>query len=225
MLLWDACREPLPHFDRNAPLILAADAAVSGDTFGLVGIGRHPSRADGVAVRMVREWNPLTAPDEYVKVDATGKRQLDFDRIEDDIKNICLDFNVLLIAYDPYQLHQMMTRLRDKSETKAGRKFSGVNTEEVKQGGERLIADKQLLDLILNRRIAYDLHSGEAAALREHLDNADRKLDADGKRLRIVKREEQLKIDLAVSLSMACYKESVLPVEEDRAVHIFKRGR
>lgn len=185
--LWDACREHLPPLDSRVPLVLAADAAVSGDTFGLVGISRHPSRPDSVALRLVRAWEPRG-------------NKLDYDVIESDIRKICTDFNVLLIAYDPYQLHQMMTRLKNDRV---------VQTVEVKQGAERLIADRQLLDLILNKRISWG-ETSEADLLRKHLDNADRKVDDNGK-LRIVKREEKLKIDLAVSLSMACYKESVLP--------------
>ncbi len=38
------------------------------------------------------------------------------------------------------------------------------------------------------------------------MDNADKKLSDDGRRMRIVKREEALKVDLAVCLSMASYE-------------------
>lgn len=192
--LWDACQVVLPALDRRTPLILAADAAVSGDTFGLIGISRHPSIQGAVAVREVRAWEPKKG------------EQLNFQDIEEEIKDFCQSFNVLLIAYDPYQLHQMMTGLRTSSKMRNGSDFPGVRTVEVKQGAERLIADKQLLDLILNKRVFH----GDDKLLRQHLDNADRKLDQDRK-LRIVKREDKLKIDLAVALSMACYKESVLP--------------
>ena len=41
------------------------------------------------------------------------------------------------------------------------------------------------------------------AALRRHIDNADRKPDHESRKLRIVKREQALKIDLTVCLSMA----------------------
>ena len=42
--------------------------------------------------------------------------------------------------------------------------------------------------------------------LREHIGNAGRKMDVDGRRFRIVQRDPDLKIDLAVSLSMATYE-------------------
>ena len=60
------------------------------------------------------------------------------------------------------------------------------------------MADKQLLDLITARKA---LHDGNKE-LRAHIDNADRKSDGTGK-LRIVKRSETQKVDLAVALSMA----------------------
>jgi phage terminase large subunit-like protein len=205
--LWDACQESLPAFTPNTPLILAADGAVSEDTFGLVGISRHPSRPGVIVARTVMAWNPHTASDEYIILNAANRRQLNFDKIEDDIKLLCKTLSVLMVAYDPKELHHMMTRLRVRSKMLDGSDFSGVPTVEVQQGKERLSADRQLLDLIFNKRIAHDGNE----LLRKHIDNADRKTDTDGN-LRIVKRNDKLKIDLAVALSMACYKESILPV-------------
>ena len=66
---------------------------------------------------------------------------------------------------------------------------------------ERLIADKGLYDLIVNRRIRHDGNLD----LREHLTNANAKQAANvDTRLRIVKKSDARKIDLAVCLSMAC---------------------
>jgi hypothetical protein len=216
MVLWDALEDKsLPHFDARTPTILACDGAVSGDTFGLIGISRHSSKPDVLVPRIIRAWNPLTASDEYIIINAAKKRQLNFDKIEDEIKQLCKSINVLLIAYDPKELHHMMTRLRVKSKMLDKSDFPGVPTVEVQQGKERLAADRQLLDLIFSRRISHDGNK----LLREHIDNADRKTDGDGN-IRIVKREEEKKIDLAVCASMACYKESVLP-KVDRVVRSF----
>lgn len=176
MIWWDACCEKLPPLDRSTPLACAADGAVSGDTFGLLAVSLHPADATRIAVRHVRAWEPRGKP-------------LDFDEIEKEIRDFCRAFNVRTLAYDPYQLHQMMTRLR---------KDSVVNTEPFNQGVDRLVADKQLLDLITKKVIAHD---GDPK-LRQHVDNADKKVDQDRK-MRIVKRTQSLKIDLTVSLSMA----------------------
>jgi len=54
---------------------------------------------------------------------------------------------------------------------------------------------------VINRRVAHDGN----AALSEHVKNANIAVDAQSRKLRIVKRESSLKIDLAVCASMACY--------------------
>jgi hypothetical protein len=187
ILLWDACKETLPPLTKHEPLILALDGAwaAKGDVFGGVAVGRHPTRPDSLAVREVLAWEAEGVP-------------RDFEQIQGDIKNFCLDWNVRKIVYDPTQLVQMMQHLGKASKTEDGRDFPGVQTEEFKQMTDRAIADKGLLDSIVSRYIA---HSGEPL-LRKHLDNADKKVDQN-KKLRIVKRTEGQKIDLAVCLSMA----------------------
>jgi phage terminase large subunit-like protein len=65
------------------------------------------------------------------------------------------------------------------------------------QGSPRLIADKQLYDMIRDGRIQ---HNGEPD-LRQHIMNADRKPEDD--KLRIIKRTQAGKIDSVIALSMA----------------------
>lgn len=180
MILWDGCKEDLPPLDRFTPIVLAADAGVTNDSFGLIGVSRHPHRPDDVAARFARVWYPRGRP-------------LDFDLIEQEIIDLCAAWNVVQIAYDAYQLHQMMTGLQNK----------GIAwTKPFNQGGDRLIADKQLLDLIMQRRLAHD---GDVE-LRSHIDNADRKTGDEAGKLRLVKRTMQGKIDLAVALSMGTHR-------------------
>lgn len=175
LTLWDACAEPLPPPDARAPLVLALDAAVSGDTFAVVAVSRHPARRDDVAVRAVQVWEPRGVA-------------LDYGAIEAWLRDFLRSHNVVQLAYDPYQAHYLAQRLADT-----------VWCEPFSQAGDRLEADRQLLDLIVQRRVTHD---GDAT-LRQHLAHADRKLDADGRRLRIVKRAPDKKIDAAVALSMA----------------------
>lgn len=183
LALWDACREDLPPLNRNEPMVLAADAATGradapSDCFGVVGVTRHPQRRQEVAARFIRFWQ------------AKAGQQLDFDAIETELRALIGDrarFNVVSFVYDPYQLHQMAGHLKQL-----------VWCKEFGQQKDRLIADKQLLDLIVQHRLAHDGNTD----LRRHIDNADRKNDGEGK-LRLVKRSEQHKIDLAVALSMA----------------------
>lgn len=181
IIWWDACEVELPPLTASTPLVLAVDAGVTSDIFGIVGVSAHPLTSDGVAVRLVQSWAP-----------EQGK-PLDFDAIEAEIRAFCRGYNVLQIAYDPYQLHQMMSRLHAE----------GVAwCEPFNQQGDRLIADKGLLDLIMRRGVVHDGN----VDLRAHIDNADRKTGEEQERLRLVKRNPNRKIDLAVCLSMAAHR-------------------
>lgn len=178
--LWDLCEEELPPLSPNEPMVLAADAGVTDDPFALVGITRHPKRPNDVAIRYVQRWLP-------------NGGKVDFDTVEEEIKRLCSEYHVVMITYDPYQLHQMMSGLhRD-----------GVAwCSEFGQQAERLEADKMLFDLIIHKRLAH----GGNADLRAHIDNANAKTDPLTKKTRIIKRSQALKIDLAVASSMGAYK-------------------
>ena len=189
MTLWDLCEEPLPALTKNEPMVLAIDAAkgrIQGiaDCFGMVGTTRHPERRSDVAVRLVMKWQARTGHKMDYNAEGGPVEML---------RRICNDYDVVQVPYDPYQLHFLATEL-NKEKVAWFKEFS--------QGSKRLESDRQLLDLILERRI---VHNGDAG-LREHIQNSNRKLDPDGRRLRIVKREDALKNDLAVCLSMASYE-------------------
>lgn len=180
MVWWDACHDPaLPPLDEYTPVVLAADAGVSSDSFALVGVSRHPDDGQLVAQQLARVWVP-------------GGQALDYGPIQAEIAQLCETYNVIELAYDPYQLHQMAGTLRSEY---------GVNTRAFSQAAERLMADRGLRDLIVQRRLR---HRGDPT-LRQHIDNANAKRADDGavRSLRIVKRAPSLKIDLAVALSMA----------------------
>jgi hypothetical protein len=182
IILWDACHQiGLKPLDRHRPIVLAADAGVRNDNFALVGVTGHESRPGEAQVAFSRIWKPQAG------------RSLNFDLIEEEIKNLCRIMNVSLIVYDEFQLHQMMTRLNEKRV---------VKTEKFSQQAERAKADKNLLDFITQRRISHD---GSHRELREHLDNSDRKVASEDRSIRLVKREDALKIDGAVALSMALW--------------------
>ena len=70
------------------------------------------------------------------------------------------------------------------------------------QGADRLTSDSQFRALIRERRL---WHRGEPD-LREHVNNANAQVDKEDRRLRIVKRIEKLKIDLAVAASMGSHE-------------------
>lgn len=187
MTWWDGCKEELPPLGSREPMVLVADAGVSDDNFGLLGITRHPRRNDDVAVRYVQKWEPKRG------------QKVDFDKVEAEVERLCQAYYVVEFAYDPYQLHQMATRIRAQGRTMV---------REFPQGTDRLEADRQLLDLITHRRIAHDGNED----LRAHIDNADRKLDPESRKMRIVKRTQSAKVDLAICLSMGAYRVLRLPL-------------
>lgn len=196
---WDACLGEPPPLNR-ASLFLAMDAGISSDCFAIVGVSRHQEQVileDGktvsvtkVAKRYARAWHPPRGGKLKFR---NEENPLDPDYPEGELLRLLREYNVLEVAYDPYQLHDMVTRLAGKG-----------NFVEVSQGAERMVADKQLRDAIRDRRI---VHDGDAE-LTQHIRNANVKASETGEvnKLRIVKRAQNLKIDLAVALSMANYR-------------------
>ena len=182
---WDACQmESIPPGPENDPWIVALDAGVSGDSFAVVAVSRFPGEDIHSAVRYAKQWKPPKGG----KIDFQGTDE--FPGPEKELRRLLEERNIVEVAYDPYQLEDMAGRLR-KEGLGWFKAFS--------QAKERLIADSQLRQMIMERRLH---HSGEHD-LREHVGNANAKIDPEERKIRIVKRSELLKVDLAVALSMA----------------------
>lgn len=183
LVWWDACLDPMPPLlpGDNTPIVVALDAAVTGDCFGVLGVSRDPDRTapPGIAVRFSRKWQPQ------------GGNAIPFGEVEEYVRWLAANFNVIEFAYDQYQLHDMATRLQN----------AGVGWFRVfGQVGERLMADSDIRKMIMERRTRHD---GDPD-LREHLANANGKVSTtEDTKLRMVKKSESRKIDLAVCLSMA----------------------
>lgn len=190
MLWWDACKQSLPPLGPKAPVVVALDAATGrtdadSDCFGMLAVSRNPNRPDdSVAVRFAQTWRAKAGQ----KIDFQGTDLNPGPELM--LRWLCTNRNVIMVVYDPHQLHDLSMRLR-----KEGMAWF----KELPQGPQRIEADTDLLRLIQERRVAHD---GDPE-LRQHLANADRKLDTESKKLRIVKREDALPVDLAVCLSMA----------------------
>ena len=170
-------------FRGKMPIIIGADASVTGDCSAIVGVCRDPLNETNLRVVFSKVWTPQPG------------KPLDYgapDGIASELRRMCAQYNVAQIAYDPYQLHHLMTELGREGVTWC-RPFN--------QTQERAKADKQLYDLIRDRRI---LHPG-LPELSEHIKHAAAKHAPDeDTRLRIIKKSQAGKIDAAVALSMAC---------------------
>lgn len=180
---WDACRVNELPANRHNEIVIALDAAVDNDCFGIVALSRH---GDKRAIRYARKWTPPK----------NGKIQFKSHENKDDteypmgeLRRLCRENNVICITYDPYQLESFASECTN----------DGLGLmEPFLQGQPRLIADKRCYDYIRDRIF---MHQGEPD-LREHIMNANSTAE-DKDTLRIVKRSPSLKIDLAVALSMA----------------------
>lgn len=186
--LWDACREPLPAVNPlRWPMIIALDAGLTNDLFAIVGVTRNPARPDDLFV-----WHTQT-------IRAPRGGEIDYQEVLDGLRRAIRSYNVVEVVYDPYQLAMFSQLLRADGTTMVTQ-FS--------QQAQRSKADKALRDCILTRRIS---HTGQPD-LREHIGNANQKRNPEDRQLRIVKRTEGQKIDLAVALSMAAWRCAELPL-------------
>lgn len=164
--------------NKNEGMIIAVDAATTSDCFAIVMVSR---RDNEVFTHYTRIWTPPHGG------------TLDFREAETELRRLCREYNVMELAYDSYQLHDLMSRLRTDEY---------VNARAFPQATDRLVADKRLYDLIRERRIH---HHGEADLV-AHVGNAAAELNKNENTLRIVKREQSRKIDACVSLSMAAHR-------------------
>lgn len=172
---WDACKGELPTFDKNVPMVIGIDAAVTHDCFAIVGVSR---RGDTCYVRYVNVWTPPP----------NGK--IDFSEPEAEIRRLAREYYLACGVYDPMQFEDMAQRL-----TRDGIAWF----ESFTQGAPRLEADTALYQHILRRDIVQDGNP----TLREHLLNSDSEIDPEGHKMRIVHRAPHLPMDASVALSMA----------------------
>lgn len=191
---WDSCFNPLVQpiqADSQVPIVLALDLAsgvLGGDTCALVGVSKWGEQ--DFAVKYVRMWTP-----------DDGQR-FDYDELVKPILDWLIEnCSIVQLAFDPFQALNFIRQYQSK-----------IWCKEFSQSSERTLADKNLYDLILARR----LHHDGNPLLKQHVLNAGSKA-ADDNKLRLVKTHPRKKIDLAVCLSMACYRASKLNLPPDPA--------
>lgn len=209
--LYDAELPPLVPGSRES-LVIAVDAAVTADCFGVTIHSRHPQRHDEACIRKVKRWRPEDFPD----------GRIDFDEPERYIRwhlqGGCVEghppsmpkpgcehcekgewtvpkANIVQVTYDRHQLEDMMQKLRREG-------LAWV--DEFDQGQERLVADAMLFKLAMRGQVT---HAGPPPRgydeLREHVNNANAKLvPGEDSKMRIIKKADHRKIDLAVCASM-----------------------
>lgn len=184
----------------KTPVVTGADAAVTGDCFGVIAVNRCPHSPTDVDIRALRKWDP-----------AESGGTINLDEPETFLRTVAKINNVVQVAYDPYQMESMAQRLR---------RDGVVWMAPFNQAGDRLKADSALYDMVIGRRIHYS-HAEDCPCvnspttspdrcncmirhLREHVANSNSKVQVnEDSKIRIVKKASGKKIDLVVSLSMA----------------------
>ena len=185
---WQQCQQALPSYESLEPWVIALDAAISGDCFGLVAVTR---RGESTIVRHVRKWVPPKNGE--IKFFAPLGTPADQDESPaGELRRLCERHSIVKVCYDPFQLHSFCNQLKEELI---------VFFDPFSQGTSRLIADKSLRDAIRERHIVHDGNTD----LTEHVLNSNAQADGVDK-LRIVKKKDSAKIDLAVCLSMAHYE-------------------
>lgn len=211
---WDSCLaradEPVPtQIDPDEPLICSADASVSGDCTGATLVSRFRGDTEKVVLRRSALWTPRAGSTiNYSLTLEPTLRQWITGHIHPlnqscsghdyvDQLGVCVPtrpLNILQLAYDMYQLHDMMTRFQNEGL---------VWVYPFSQGGDRMVADHMLYTYIRDRKI---LHTGDPD-VREHIGNSAAKVAKDSNtKMRIVKKTAKSKIDLAVCLSMGVHE-------------------
>lgn len=190
--LWDRLEMGADDPKPGVEVILGADASVSGDCTALVAVGYN--RATDTTYEIETHiWTPPKGG--KLDYEETIAKQMDamFQR-----------YRVRGVAYDPYQLHDMMTRL--------AKRHSRIEFYSFPQGGERVQADTALVTRIQQDKFR---HSGNQE-LREHVQNANGKASGDDA-IRIVKRASDKHVDGVVALSMGSWRwHEVKPITKPR---------
>ena len=205
---WDRCVDPnLPPLDRDTPIVVGIDAAVSGDSFAIVAVSRHPNDPERPAIRGVKVWDPRLQPGNRVDfleverwIETLCGGQCANGHVWSERRNDCSPcaasallgrFNVVQIVYDPYQMEGTAQRLR---------RLGLTWLWPCDQAAARWICDSDFHKYVLTGRLA---HTGDEL-LREHVLNARAKLQKDeDSRMRMVKKAPNRKIDAAVAAAMA----------------------
>lgn len=178
---WDVLGINPNEVNQQLPCVMAIDAGVTSDLFVAVCACWHPTRNIPV-IRDIKTWTPALIE--------SGK--VDFREAQDWIAGYIKTHRVKRVVYDPYQMVSFGQELRGI-----------VDAQEFPQQQKRTSADTSFRNRIIQSQLA---HCGQGD-LSLHVQNANIELSRqDEKRLRIIKRHKDKKIDLVIAASMALWE-------------------
>ena len=164
--------------DKKLNIWVGVDASVSNDTSCWVAVTKTPEGK----IRLIRYqvWKPSKTH----KMDLSAT-------IGNSLRALNKNFKIRIISYDPYQLHSLMTDLKNE----------GLLVQELSQTQGNTIAFSQLLYELIHYG---NLELYPSQEMREHIMNAEIKDSEKG--FRIIKgTQKRNKVDLAIALGMASY--------------------
>jgi hypothetical protein len=172
--------------DPYTPICVGIDVGTKNDLFAITGWGR-----DG----QTRKYKPAFVKIFHPEDLTTGGGIVNFNKPKDFLRQVARNYHVLTFAYDPYQCAGMADDLYQE----------GLGMfEEFTQGQKRTLADSLLYTLIRDRELEWSFYDEDCKEMAQHIKNANAKIEGEDKR-RLVKRNDNLKIDGAVSGSMAIF--------------------
>lgn len=179
LAVWDSLIDHRPpgSADQRRRVVLAADASVTGDCTALTAVSYDPETDTAIEER-TQVWSPDGVPLDYSET------------LEPAIHDAFKRFNVVKLVCDPYQLHDMITRLQ--------KRYGEAAVQAFDQGAARVESDTALLMRLRQGRFR---HRGDPT-VRTHVQNADTKAAGD-KAIRIIKRKQTAPIDAVIAISMA----------------------
>lgn len=206
---YDACADSdIPPLLPHEEIVIALDAATSSDCFAIVAVSRdrrYPPRYNTKGEQLspeyfVRRYAKAWYPPKNGKIQFDGFAPDGSPSPKEELRRLMKAYNVYQVCFDPYQLAYFISECEKEIEGWY---------EEFQQGQPREKADKYLFDILRETRLAHD---GRDDELRQHVLNASVDLVGRNEHFRIIKKAEGKKIDLVISLSMACYTASqILP--------------
>ena len=174
---WDGCTVA-ESIEPGAQIVVGFDGSFSNDSTAIVGVttGAMPH------VAVLGCWE---RPD-----GASADWRIDILAVEDRLRQIAKEFEVVEITADPYRWARWLEVLLDE----------GLPVTEFPQSAQRMVpATQRFAEAVANGQLT---HSGDER-LRRHIANAVLKVDSRGPRLAKPSKWSPRKIDLAVAAVMA----------------------
>jgi hypothetical protein len=170
--------------DPYTPICVGIDVGTKNDLFAITGWGR-----DGETRKYKPAFVKIFHPEDLT----TGGGIVTFAKPKEFLRSVARNYHVLTFAYDPYQCQGMADDLYQE----------GLGMfEEFTQGQKRTLADSLLYTLIRDRDLEWSLYDEDCKEMAQHIKNANAKIEGEDKR-RLVKRNDNLKIDAAVASAMS----------------------